>query len=411
MRYTRTHKRLILIIIAVAAFILSCATTEGAGERTVNLLPLGDGWYQYDFTRTFRGIEDEHNFAVNFGMPMRQELTWRYAGVVVNVQGGFLFDPVTGIELFIDDEGQITSRENMSIRGSLDSDGTFFWNGLHEEHGRLNSVFVRGTLTPLPASARGGREFDGIFHLADSGSGRQILARVSDGFYTWSFIDGEEAGFDPWPTLIRPDGSFSFGMDMSTIMEMTGLSSQNFTTTVSVEGRVIPGQGISLEEVSLTAGLGADQFGEQQARPQIFSGTAIRSGEFPNEAIPADIETVINAGRSAARAMPRPDPANYPDWYRTLPRRQGYIFAAGEKTFETRETALVLAEAAAAASLANQVMMRIVATTVEVANTAGTMIDDRVRTEALQRLNYRIVEQYFNTQTRTAFVLLEMRVE
>jgi len=39
------------------------------------------------------------------------------------------------------------------------------------------------------------------------------------------------------------------------------------------------------------------------------------------------------------------------------------------------------------------------------------MIDDRVRTEALQRLNYRIAEQYFNTQTRTAFVLLEMRVE
>ena len=395
----------------VAALVLaSCATVRPGDADRVSLLPPGDGWYRMDFTRTFRGIEDEHNFAVNFGMRMIQELTWTYTGVVVGVEDGFLFDPVTGIELFVDAEGWISSPENMSVRGSLDGDGVFRWSGLREEHGRMNSVFVRGTLTPIPRSARGGPEFDGVFHMTDSGTGRRILARVADGFYTWSFADGGEAGFTPWPTMVCPDGTFSFDMDMATVMEIVDVSSQNFSTGVSVRGVVVPGQGISMEEVTRTAGLGVDGFGDRAA-PQVFSGMVIRDGEFPNEAIPENIETLLGAGRSAARALPRPNPANYPEWYINVPRREGYIFATGEKTFGERETAMALAQAAAAAGLADQVMLRIVAETVEVTGSAGVAIDTRIRTEALHRLDFRVVEQYYNTSTQTAFVLLEMRME
>ena len=398
------HFFLCLVIILV---LLSCATTSGVNrEQSQPLLPLKDGWYQYDFTRTFRGIEDEHNYAVNFGMTMVQELTWSYTGVVVSAEGGYLFDPVTGIELFVEPDGRIASRENMSIRGRINNDGTFQWSGLQEEHGRLNSVFVRGSLTPLPLSARGGPEFDGVFHITDSGSGRQQLVRISGGFYTWSFLDDEETGFTPWPTLIRPDGSFSFSMDMATVMEMSG-QSQNFSTGFLVEGKVTPGQGITMEEVSRTAGMGIDQ----EERPQIFAGTMIRSGEFPNEAIPANIESVVSAGRSAVRTLPAANPAQYPAWYLNLPVRGGFLFAAGEKTFDIPEIAFTMAEAAAAANLADQVMMRIISTVEEASANERARIETRLRTEALQRINYRVVEQVFNTETRTAFVLLEMAAD
>ena len=338
---------------------------------------------------------------------MVQELTWKYTGVIARIDDGILFDPVTGIELQINDGGEIGNAQNISIRGSVNNDGTFQWSGLHEEHGRLNGIFVRGTLAPLPDSARGGPQFDGIFHLTDSGTGRQQLAKISDGFYTWSFLDNEETGFTPWPTLIRPDGTFSFGMDMTTVMEMGSFSSQNFSTSVSIEGTVIPGRGITVEEITRTAGMGFDQ----APGPQIFSGTTIRAGEFPNENIPDTVDGIIDAGRAAARSLPRPDPADFPPWYLRLPRREGFIFSAGEKTFSAQDVAFTMAEAAAAAGLADQVMTHITSGMTEITTDARTTIDERIRMEALQRLDYRIAERVYNPKTRTAFVLLEMRLD
>ena len=338
---------------------------------------------------------------------MVEELTWSYTGVIVRFDDGVLFDPVTGIELLIDNQGQISSTDNVSIRGNVNNDGTFQWSGLREEHGRLNSIFVKGALASLPASARAGSEFDGVYHLTDSGTGRQQLARINDGFYTWSFLDGEVPGFTPWPTLIRPDGTFSFSIDMVTVMEMGGVSTAHFSTNILIEGRVIPGQGISMEEITRTAGLGTDQADD----PHIFSGTTIRSGEFPNESIPDTIENVVTTGRAAARALPKPNRADFPSWYLKLPKKEGFIFAAGEKTFDTQEIAFAMAEAAAAANLIDQIIMRITSTTIEKTTDAGTMIDDRIKAEAAERLNYRIAEQVYNPETRTAFVLLEMPLE
>jgi len=400
-------KRLLFFVIFTAIFVLSCGTMQPRRENPANILPLADGWYRYDFTRRLQGIEDEHNFFVASGMPMVQELTWKYTGVIARIDDGILFDPVTGIELQINDGGEIGNAQNISIRGSVNNDGTFQWSGLHEEHGRLNGIFVRGTLAPLPDSARGGPQFDGIFHLTDSGTGRQQLAKISDGFYTWSFLDNEETGFTPWPTLIRPDGTFSFGMDMTTVMEMGSFSSQNFSTSVSIEGTVIPGRGITVEEITRTAGMGFDQ----APGPQIFSGTTIRAGEFPNENIPDTVDGIIDAGRAAARSLPRPDPADFPPWYLRLPRREGFIFSAGEKTFSAQDVAFTMAEAAAAAGLADQVMTHITSGMTEITTDARTTIDERIRMEALQRLDYRIAERVYNPKTRTAFVLLEMRLD
>jgi len=401
-------KKLFSVFLTAALALLSCVSPQGGktGGRSTNLLPLSAGWYQYDSERTFKGIEDEYNFTLSTGMKMVQEITWKYTGVVTSFGGGTLYDPITGIELLIDDEGRISCAENISIRGTLNGDGNFYWSGLHEEHGRLNSIFVKGALTPLPSSVRGGREFDGVYHMTDSGTGRQQLVKISDGFYTWDYLDDEARGFTPWPTLINPDGTFSFGMDITTVMEMGGFSSVNYSTGFLSQGKVISGQGISMEEVTRSAGQGADQAGASQ----IFSGTAIRSGEFPNEAIPEDIESLVQAGRSTARAAPKPNHAHYPSWYLKLPEKAGFICAAGEKTFDARETALALAEAAAAANLADQIMVRLKSSITEVSTNAGTMIDERISGESLQRLNYRVVEQTYNEGTRTAFVLLEMPI-
>jgi len=392
--------------VCVAALVLlSCATQGGTqGGRQANLLPLSNGWYQYDTERTFKGIEDEYNMSLSLGVKVVQEVTWKYTGVVTNFADGALYDPITKIELLIDNKGAISCAENVSIRGTVNRNGSFQWNGFHEEHGRLNSIFVKGTLTPLPASVRAGPAFDGVYHMTDQGTGRQQLVKISDGFYTWTYLGNEETSFTPWPTLIRPDGTFSFGMDITTVVEMGEASRMNFTNGFLSEGKVVPGQGISMEEVTRSAGMGSDQRG----KPQVYSGTVIRSGEFPNEAIPADIGSMVSTGRSTARAAPRPDRANYPTWYLNLPSKAGFTYAAGEKTFADRDTAFAMAEAAAAATLADQIMVRIQSTSTEVSNNAGTRIEEHIRSEALQRLTYRVVERTYIEKTNTAFVLLEM---
>jgi hypothetical protein len=166
-----------------------------------------------------------------------------------------------------------------------------------------------------------------------------------------------------------------------------------------------------MEEVTRSAGLANTGLGSDQGgKPQVYSGTAIRAGAFPNEAIPADIDSLVKNGRTTARAAPRPDRANYPSWYLNLPSKAGFAYAAGEKTFADKETAFAMAEAAAAATLADQIMARIQSTSTEVSNNAGTRIEEHIRSEALQRLSYRVVERTYNEKTSTAFVLLEMEM-
>jgi hypothetical protein len=389
---------------------LSCASLKGSGgkqEKASPLLPMKTGWYQYDFERTFKGIEDEYNFALNYGMKMVQELTWKYTGVVCRFEDGVLYDPVTGIELSIDSGGRIGCTENISIKGTLENDGRFFWSGLKEEHGRLNSIFVRGTLRPLPASGRGGREYDGVYHLIDTGTGREQLVNVRDGFYTWNYIDGKEAGFTPWPLLVGPDGSLSCGMEITTVMEMGDFSKVNYSTGFSMEGKVVPGQGISMEEFSRSTGMGEDQRGA----PHAYAGTMIRSGEYPNEAIPGDIESLVKSGRAAIKTEPKPSPTKYPPWYLKLPVKPGFIHATGEKTFNAKETAFALAEAAAAANIAEQIRIRIESSIVDISSDSKTLVDERIKSESLERVNYRVIERHYNEETHTAFVLVEMTLE
>ncbi|GHU04940.1 hypothetical protein FACS1894147_10580 [Spirochaetia bacterium] len=396
-----------VITALVTGLFFSCASASGPGSgagkaKDAPLLPLQTGWYQYDFERTFKAIEDEYTFFAGYGMKMVQEVTYKYSGTVSYFEDGALYDPVMALELLIDDEGNISSAENASVQGTLDKDGRFFWSGFDSSNGRLNSVFVKGTLTPLPASVRGGPEFDGVYHLTDTGTGRKQLVNISNGFYTWQFIDGEETGFTPWPTLIHPDGTFSTGLEMTTVTAM-GASTMNYSTSVVTQGKIVPGQSISTEEFSSTAGMG-----EGGAAPHVYAGAMVRAGEYPNEAIPKDIDALIKSGKEKIKAEPKIDKTKYPAWFLKPPRKTGFLYAAGEKTFDNKETALAMAKAAAAAGIAELVKVRIEETIVELTDAAGTRTDSRIQTEAMENLPYKIVEQLYNDATHTAYVLAEL---
>lgn len=365
---------------------------------------LSSGWYECDFERTLKSVEREYNFKASTGMDMVFEVSYKFIGVVCRVEDGALYDPVSELELLIDTEGNISCAENISIKGKMGNNGSFSWSGLVEEHKELNSIFVKGQLTHLPASAIGGPEFNGIYHLRNVVTGREQLANISNGFYTQSFLDGEDAGVTSWPVLVRTDGAFNYSVEITAVAEVGNLTKTNTSSKFTSLGKVIPGKGITLEVLVRTSAQAADQ----NSVPQIYAGTNISAGEFPNEKIPADIENLIRAGRAAVQSRPKPNPEKYPSWYRNLPSKPGFIYAAGEKTFAVKETALAMAEAAAAAILLEQLSVKIESEITASENKSGTLFDERIKSEAFQRLNYRIVERVYNEETNTGFVLVEM---
>jgi hypothetical protein len=368
-------------------------------------LPLVSGWYLYDFERTFKGIEDEYSFIQSTGMRMVEEITVRQRSTLSYCEDGVLHDPVLDIYLSVDETGEIRSINSPGISGSLSKNGAFFWSGLTEQNGRLNHVAVTGTLTPVPPSARGDSRYDGLYHLTDTGTGRQQLALVKDGFYTWSYIDGEEAGFTPWPTLIRPDGSFGFDMEWTTVLEM-GESKANYSTGFTAEGKIDPAFGISLEILSHTAG--ATDGGNE--RPEIYTGIMARTAEFSNEQVPVNVGAALPAAVEAAKATPAPDWSGFPSWYLNPPVRGNAVFGVGQKTFPNRDTAFAMAEAAAAADIALRLRMRIENRIEESESEAGRRAESVITIESLEKIPYRVAERIYREDTETAFVLLELEL-
>jgi hypothetical protein len=398
-----------MILLSAMVFFFSCASVpeedilEQPRESEASLLPLASGWYLYNFERTFKGVEDEYEFAQSTGMMMVEEVTVRQNGTVTYCDESVLHDPVLDIYLSVDGEGRIRGIENPDVSGMLSEKGDFFWSGLTEENGRLNHVAVTGSLIPLPPSSRGDSRYDGLYHLTDTGTGREQLALVKDGLYTWSYIDGEEAGFTPWPTLIRPDGSFGFDMEWTTVLEM-GESKANYSTGFTAEGKIDPASGISLEITSRTAG--ATNGGVEH--PEIYTGIMVLNAEFPNEKLPENTGAELPLAVEAARKAPSPDWSWYPSWYLNPPKRENVLFGVGRKTFSVRDTAFAMAEAAAAADIALQIRSRVESSINASENELGRRSESLVNIESMEKIPYRVVEQIYREDMETAFVLLEL---
>jgi len=381
------NKKLQFIILSILILLyFSCSSVKKTGKAEP-IMSLKTGWYLFDFECTYKGIEEEYTQFLTTKTKVVQELIYKYTGVVCYVENGVLYDPVAGVELLINGDGGINCAENISIRGRFEKDGRFFWCGLKEEYKRLTSIFVKGTLRPLLDTDIGGKEYDGIYHLIDAGTKRERLVNIKNGFYTWKFIDGRGSEFAPWPLLVRPDGSVTSSRDITTIIEIGSISKVNYTTGFTMKGKIVPGQKAAMDEVPQSSGAAR----EQKEVPRFYTGTMIRPGEYHADAIPKDMENFVKDGRTAIKAEPKPNPAKYPSWYLKLPAKPGFVYAAGEKSSAVQKTAFAIAEAAAA-NLAEQTRLYI----------------EGNKNKSTQPLNYKIIEQHYNEETHTAFVLAEM---
>jgi hypothetical protein len=199
-------------------------------------------------------------------------------------------------------------------------------------------------------------------------------------------------------------------MEISTVMVMGEVSQANYSTGYETSGRIIPpgsggGQpGISLQTLSHTGGISTGGEGT----PQVYGGTVIREGEFPNEKIPQGVEGTLRPRVAAAKKAPGADWARLPSWYRELPSKPGYVYAAGQKTFADRDTAIALAEAAAAADLAAWLESRVESEMTEQESEEGSRRESRISAESTGTFTYRVAETFYDEAAGTAYVLLEL---
>jgi hypothetical protein len=192
-------------------------------------------------------------------------------------------------------------------------------------------------------------------------------------------------------------------MEWTTVLEM-GESKANYSTGFTAEGRIDPAFGISLEILSHTAGA-ASGGGE---RPEIYTGVMVRTAEFSNEQVPADVAAALPSAVGAARKAPPPDRSGYPSWYLNPPVRENTLFGVGQKTFASRDTAFAMAEAAAAADIALRLRMRIESRIEESESQSVRRADSVINIEAMENIPYRVAERIYREETETAFVLLEL---
>jgi len=384
------NKKLQFIVLSISLLLCLSCTSVKDEKKSDPAKFMKNGWYMFDFECTYKGIEDEYNQAYITKTRIVQELVYKYTGVVCYFEDGVLYDPVMKVELLVNGDGVINCAENISIRGKLEKDGRIIWSGLKEEYKRLTGIFVKGTLRPLSDSDLAGKEYDGVFHITDSRSKKEQLVNVKNGFYTWKYLDGQEAEFTPWPVLTRPDGSVSCGMEITSVKEIGESSRVSYTTIFSLKGKIVPGQKISIDEIPLSSGAAR----EQKDAVRSYTGTLIRPGEYPGDAIPKDIDSLVKAGRAAIKAEPKPNLAKYPSWYLKLPVKPGVVYATGEKTSTVKNTALALAEAAAA-GLAEQTRAYI----------------EGNKSKPTQQLDYKVIERHYNEETHTAFVLAEIALK
>jgi hypothetical protein len=140
----------------------------------------------------------------------------------------------------------------------------------------------------------------------------------------------------------------------------------------------------------------------------------MRDGAYPADALPADIGRTIAAGKSAGARLSNSaqKPAvNYPAWYIQPPYSRDTLYAVGEKTFTDKETALVLAEAAAAARIAEYIRIHVDSVTTAAETNTYNRFEKRISIQSSERVPYTVVKSEYDEKSSTAFVLVVFNEE
>ena len=368
-------------------------------------LPLSDGWYCYDFKRTYRGIENEYNFFESTGMSFFQELTWKQKGTIIYAEGEVFCDPLLDIVFIVDDKGTLRSLNNPTIIGTIRNDGSFFWSGRIDQYETLNNVYVEGVLIFISSEMKASSQYDGLYHMTNSSTGREQLCRVNDGFYTWTYIDKNEGDqLEPLPLLVSPDGAFSLNLEVTNILEIGKTTSTHNSVESHIGGQIIPGESIRMQEFTKSS---ARSGNSEYQTPTVYAGIITRDAQYPNEVVPLNVRDSIQKPLRSGKTAGRVNSSLYPEWYFNPPHKSGYVYAIGEKTFDDEKTALALATVIAAADIAVQIKVFLKSELLDIQNNSGQSIDNRISLESIEQLNFRVVEQQYDSERSTAFVLLE----
>lgn len=382
-----------LMAVFAAWLFASCVTTMESGV------------YTYDYERVESSVDLQEMYRA-YGIEGGQSIEKKATGAAVLVEGRRFTDPETGLLLEIGADGNVSSPENATVQGSYKKDGSLSFFGFYDENGQTFQLSVKGKLLRSSSGNRAGSEFDGEYCATDSGTGRSQMVTVSDGLYLWKYADAKEEDFEPWPTVVLPDGTFRSGFELTTHASLGDFSEQTFFTKNMSEGKLRDGGGIRIRTVTVTNGSGAA--GEQT--PVTFEGVRATSEDTISSS--EKIRSALS-GAGRKKASPRifqEVPA--PEWYsERLFVEKGKFVSCGMKQGGDKDTALKIAESIAAGKIASYRALAVSSETAAQSKSTETSHERRlyetVSTFTHGQIPYKVTASFYNEEHKTAFVQIE----
>lgn len=380
-----------------------------AGCGSVPKASLAGNFYTYDYELLLSFTESSYLYQQSAGMRMYQDYTKTVSNVVVQMQDSGFVEPDYGYLLEISPSGRISSRDNASVTGKYYDDGTFYWQGVEESDGVLRNLLVRGKLLPSRAQDRADSRYDGSFVLTDPGTGREQQVLVQDGLYFWHYAQPKEDDFEPWPLVVQPDGTIVYSLEMITRSGMVGMYDMTFSSEVYTSGQVELDGSISVSSITKTLGTGMMAPQEAKVNYVATSGSQQLQEKLGQEMG----RTLAGGSKAASKNLAGEIRKNPPPlWFvADLDTTPGVAAGRGMKRHEDRAVALELAEAAAVAEAISAISITVARESRGHETSQERRLYEVVETVASRSHDYRVVNSLYDSESSTAYVMVEMEVE
>lgn len=380
-----------------------------AGCGSVPKASLAGNFYTYDYELLLSFTESSYLYQQSAGMRMYQDYTKTVSNVVVQMQDSGFVEPDYGYLLEISPSGRISSRDNASVTGKYHDDGTFYWQGVEESGGVLRNLLVRGKLLPSRAQDRADSRYNGSFVLTDPGTGREQQVLVQDGLYFWQYAQPKEDDFEPWPLVVQPDGTIVYSLEMITRSGMVGMYDMTFSSEVYTSGQVELDGSISVSSITKTLGTG--MMAPQEAK---VNYVATSGSQQLQEKLEQGMGRILAGGaKSASKNLSGGGRKNPPPlWFvADLDTSTDVVAGRGMKSHEDSSVALELAEAAAVAEAISAISITVARESRGYETNQERRLYEVVETVASRSHDYRVVNSLYDSESSTAYVMVEMEVE
>lgn len=385
--------------------VFSCFTGCGSVPKA----SLAGNFYTYDYELLLSFTESCYLYQQSAGMRMYQDYTKTASNVVVQMQDSGFVEPDYGYLLEISPSGRISSRDNASVTGKYHDDGTFYWQGVEESGGVLRNLLVRGKLLPSRAQDRADSRYDGSFVLTDPGTGREQQVLVQDGLYFWHYAQPKEDDFEPWPLVVQPDGTIVYSLEMITRSGMVGMYDMTFSSEVYTSGQVELDGSISVSSITKTLGTGMMTPQEEKINYVATSGSQQLQEKLGQEMG----RTLAGGSKAASKNLSGGGRKNPPPlWFvADLDTSTDVVAGRGMKSHGDSSVALELAEAAAVAEAISAISITVARESRGYETNQERRLYEVVETVASRSHDYRVVNSLYDSESSTAYVMVEMEVE